>query len=215
MSIASTDVLSTIQRSLQETVNGGLSWSSGQWTVDEVVGYLNQRQYQFLKESGILLKRTAVNTLPSVQRHSLPTDWIATHRVAWKSIDAEFTEIPRSDGWEADHIILDWPYNQVTNHPTVYTDGEVPTLEFETMPSVNVSGELQVLHSYLSTLIPSPPAAANLTVLDEFEPAIRWGVIADMLNKMGRANDPGRADYAEARYREGVASARVILAGWM
>lgn len=215
MAISSVDSISTVQRALQETVDGGLSWASGHWTVAEVVGYYNQRQYQFLKETMILLKRSTINTLPSVQRHDYPTDWIATHRLVWESIDDEFTEVPRSDGWEADHGILDWPYNQVPDKPVLYTDGEVPTLQFETMPSVNVAGSLQVLHAHLSTIIPTPPAAANLTVPDEFEPAVRWGVISDMLSKVGRAHDPQRAQYANARYLEGVAAARIILGGWM
>jgi len=212
MAIADTVVLSDIQRSLLETVNSGASYSSQQWTAAEVIGYLNNRQDQFLKDSGILLKRATVNTLPSVLRHALPSDWIMTQRIAWESLDSVFTEVPRGDGWEADHVLLDWPYNQDLTKPAIYTDGEVPTLEFETFPGIGVSGILHVLYAYVGTTLTG--GGVNMSVPDEFVPAIKWGVVEDMLSKVGRAQDPDRAAYAKSRYDEGVAAAKAILAGW-
>ena len=54
----------------------------------------------------------------------------------------------------------------------------------------------------------------KFTVPDECVPAIKWGVIADMLSKIGRAHDPERAAWAEQQYQEGVEATKIILRGW-
>lgn len=214
MSISDQTVLNDIQLTLLETANSGASWSSNKWTASEVVGYANKRQYDFLRRTGILLKRSNLNTFAYVNRLELATDHIETHRVVWRDINVSpnvYTEIPRSDGYEADHAVLDWPANAATL-PAAYTDGEVPSLQLQLMPAPSVGGQVQVLHSYLSTLLTA--AGVNFIVPDEFVPALKWGIMADMLGKVGRAHDPARAEYCESRYAEAVEAAKIMLSGW-
>lgn len=213
MAITDQTVLNEIQGHLVEPQDNGATWASGHWTVSEVIGHLNNIQYDFLKRTQILLKRGSLATLPEVFRHDLPVDLISIHRVVWKSADtpAVYTEVPRSDGWEADHTTLDWPY-EFAQVPKGYTDGELPSLQIETFPAVNVAGQLQVLYSYLSTLLTG--LGVNFTVPDEFVPCIKWGVMADMLGKVGRGHDPQRAEYCSQRYEEGIEAAEIMLSGW-
>lgn len=213
MAITDQQVLSEIQLHLQETpADFGVTWYSGQWTAAEVLNYLNYRQYRFLKETYILLKRATVSVLPNTTRQNLPTDWVCTQRCVWQANDGSFVEIPRGDGWEADHALVDWPYNQGTR-PQIYTDGEVPTLQIETIPASNQPGAIGLLYAYQPTLLTG--AGTNFTVPDEFVPAIKWGTISDMLAKVGRAHDPERAAYCEQRFNEGVQAAQIMLNGWM
>lgn len=215
MAVTDQNVLNEIQAHMVEGVqDGGTSWPSGLWTVAEVIAYANQRQYRFLKETSCVLKRATLVTVPSVQRHPLPTDWIVTRRLVFRSSGspAVFTEVPRGDGFEADHLLLDWPFNSASV-PRLYMDSEIPNLFIQTAPSVNVSGLLQILYTALSTLLSNTGVA--FTVPDEFTPAVKWGTMADMLWKSGRAHDPERAGYCEARWQEGVAAANVMLAGWL
>src|SRR5689334_107777 len=173
MAVTDQQVLAELQEHLVEPVDNGATWPSGLWSVAEVTGYLNQRQYDFMKRTLLLITGpTALSTLAFVTRHAQPTDWIATQRVAWKDPSGTFTEVPRADGWEADHAILDWPNNASTQPPKGYTDGEVQTLTLETFPACSVAGQLQELYVALSATLSNSGVA--FTVPDEFVPAIKW-----------------------------------------
>lgn len=215
MSVTDQQILNEMQYHLVEPADNGLTWPSGQWTATEVIQLLNQRQNQFLKETMILLKRTALaQVLPEVVRHALPADWIVTQRIVWKATNGTYTEVPRSDTMEATNSIINWTFNfGDEDKPQLYNDAEAQTLTILTMPAVDVSGELQILYAYLGTALTG--LGVNLTVPDEFAPTIKWGTLADMLSKLGRAYDTLRSQYCEQRYREGVEAARMMLSGWM
>lgn len=213
MAITDQEVLGEIQDHLLEPPNGGVSWASGKWTADEVIALADSRQKQFMKESSILLRHQSLaSVLPWVTRHDLPEDWIATQRAVWLDADGSYTEIPRGDTWEATNAIFQWTY-QAVYKPQLYTDGEAQTLLLQTMPPVDANGEIQILYVYLSETLTG--AGVNFSVPDEFVPCIKWGIMEDMLSKIGRATDPIRAAYCGQRYREGVEAARIMLAGWM
>jgi hypothetical protein len=214
LAVTDQNVLNECQYALIETPNNGASWGSGLWTTSEVINYLNQRQFDFLKRTALLMARATLNTIPQEVRQALPSDWITTQRVAWLDAGTNLiTEVPRGDGWEADHGIPTWPYDNAPGPPLLYTDGEVPNLQLEIMPPTQASGVLQILYVNLSATLSNSGVA--FTVPDEWTPCIKWGVIADMLGKVGRGHDPQRASYAESRYQEGVEAAKLALQGWM
>ena len=64
--------------------------------------------------------------------------------------------------------------------------------------------------------IPTDPTGlgVDLVVPDEWAVCLKYGVMADMLSKLGRGNDPARSQWAEQLYQEGVLSARLTMAGW-
>lgn len=249
--VVNTGLLNEIQYHLVEPPDFGTTWPSGLWTTTEVSNYITQRARQFVKDTGITMKRTTISTIPGVTRHPLPTDWVATRRLVWKNnLTSVFSSVERSDEWDLDHGRVDWMYNTEPK-PIVYTEVEIPSLQIQTAPSVNVAGVLEILYVPVVTafdtaigaqggfFIDSLPifqgslqpytasdlsvmatfgfgingAASSSTIPSEYWPAIKWGTIADMLSKIGRAYDPGRAAYAESRYQEGVAASRLgILA---
>ena len=65
--IADNAILEEIQYHLLEPPNLGAEWTTGLWTVAEVVGYANQRQQQFLKEAPVLFGRALIT-----KRDNLP-----------------------------------------------------------------------------------------------------------------------------------------------
>lgn len=82
MGLSDKQVITEIQDSLGEPETPGV-WTSGHWTAAEVLAYFNQRQYQFLRDTGVVLKIGTLPTSPNVLRHPLPTDWVATRQVAF------------------------------------------------------------------------------------------------------------------------------------
>jgi hypothetical protein len=129
----------------------------------------------------------------------------------WRSSEREYNELPRSDGWELDHGYEAWQ-RDVVDQPIAYMDAETPQLEIQTAPATSHAGVLEVLYVALGDVLSNTGIA--FTVPQEFVPSIKWGVLADMLSKVGQAHDPARATYAEARFQEGVVAAQLMLRGW-
>ena len=245
MSITAADVLLEVQEHFIEPLDGGASWASGFWSPSEVLHYLANRQKQFLKETGILLKRALVTTTLNTTSQPYPSDWIATYRMIWRTSANVFSEVARGDGWEADHGVPTWPVTAAAK-PLLFYDSEGASLNFRIAPAANVAGGLQLLYTYSPSLstgvnggrfnlvdfngLPTGTVSAaqrtSLTsfgftivgvafdVPDEFVPGIKWGTMADMLSKVGRAQDPARAAFCESRYRQSVEAAKMILNGW-
>jgi hypothetical protein len=212
VSVTDQAILGEIQDSLGDTNNSGASWSSGEWTAGEVIALTNQRQRQFLRETGVVLTQTTITTNPNILRHNLPTDWVATRRVAWLDVLGNVTSIPSGDNFEMDLFRSDWPYNQDVTTPRIYSDADQANLILETAPAIASPGVLNFLYVALSALLSN--SGVLYTVPDECVPAIKWGVVADMLSKVGRAHDPLRAQWAEDQYREGVEATKIVLKGW-
>lgn len=211
MAITDQQILGELQEAMVEPNDSGATWPSGLWTASEVITLLDNRQNQFLKETGILVSRSALATTPNVQRQPLPSDCMFVLRIVWQAPDGTWTEIPRGDSFEMDEALSTWPITMEAK-PRTYADAEVPTLQIQLQPATSVGGVAWALYFALGTALTG--AGVNLTVPDEFAGTIKWGVVSDMLSKVGRALDRGRATWAEERYREGVEAAKLILSGW-
>lgn len=206
-----TALLSDVQRLVVEPVDGGLTFPSGLWTAAEVLGYLTQRQNQFLKES---LSIIGTNILPVLANQSvvnLPEDWMATAHVAWQAADGTWHPVYPGDSTQADYGSPGWAAT-ITTVPLTWTDAETPTASLRLMPPPSQPGTLVILYAAIA----DPPTGGGtlLTVPDDFCVFVRYGVLADMFNKQGRAYDPARAQACEARFREGVDLVVGILKGW-
>ena len=203
------ELLTEAQNATAEPTNGGTSWASGLWTVQEVIDYANHRQHRFLKDSGILLGLADISTVPLTIQHPLPADCVEIHRVVWHSADDVFTPLFRGDAWEADNADPSWPYTTVTI-PIVWLDMESPFGYFRTMPPVNDVGRLEIGYVALAETL-SNAGAVDVQVPDEFAPAVKYGILADMFSKVGRANDPARAQYCEQRFELGILTAQMLI----
>ena len=219
---------------------------SEQWTRDELLSYLRNRQNEFLKNTAVLMKRDTITYTPGVANQPLPEDWMITQRVVWNA-SGSYKELPRTDTWDADYGDPAW--TTPTTTPFVYSDSEEPSLELRVIPpAAAATGQPEILYIYQDPILPSRfnstmridefapyprvagmpiqdryrwtsvglsiPIPATLVILDMFNHAIKYGVMADMLTKIGRAQDVTRATYCEARYQEGIEAAAILLAGW-
>jgi len=210
--IVDRDLLKEIQLSLvEDPVDSGQSYTSGLWSAQEVIDYLNQRQDEFLKLTAIRLRRSRISTIPQVQRHPLPEDWISTQRVAFVDPGGRKRSLHRVDHHELDNALEGWQHRS-TRRPRFYTDGNLPTHTIEIAPQGFDGGVLEVLYVALGQALSN--TGVPLTVPAEFASPVKWGVLASMLGKVGRAHDARRAEYCEMRFQEGVEAAKMILQGW-
>lgn len=211
MALTDQDVLDTIQGYMLEPQDGGLTWGSGFWTVDEVIGYLNNRQRELLvKTACVLLRDDATPVVANALRTSVPTAMIELRFVAFHAQDGSFWPIPRADPLQADLYRPDWTYN-AKQIPDAYSTAETPNLQLELLPASTLGGVLDLLG------IPVARALSNngqaFAVPDDLTDTILFGAMADMWKKPGRATSDERAAYCEQRWRMGVELVNLLLDG--
>lgn len=207
MAVQDTDLLTELQLVLQE--DG--TFSNGIWLLQEVLGYANQRQMRFLKDTGIISATWAIPWIPGEILQPLPGDWVRTITVLWHDLLSDkWTPLPSSDSFEFDHVNIRG--YTTPGFPQAYRDADTPTLTLGIEPPPAAPGEIELIGIPLSEVLDG--SGIFFTVPDEWVPYLKYGVYADMLGKDGRGQDLLRARYAEQRYTEGVALAAALVEGF-
>lgn len=207
------ELLNEIQYHMLETPNDGASWISELWTDTEVLSYINSRQQRFLTETGIVVSRATLTTIPNTPRHTLPQDWIATRRMVWKTLTGNSYTPVHKMSWEtADNGAITWPHDTGVSRPNGYIESSdmTRTLEVHLVPAVSDGGILQAW--YLAQPTEVLGSGTTFSLPDECLAIIKWGVMADMLSKEGRSHDPERAAYCELRWQEGIDITKATMA---
>ena len=208
MAVTDRQLLESIQYTVIEPADLGATWPSGLWTLAEILAYANQRQYRFMKDTGLIVTSASITANTGAGNlFDLPTTWISTYRAAWKQSGA-YRTLHRSDTWEADNGIPTWEVT--TGTPKLYLDSDTPTLKIQVAPAPDTNGTIEILYVALTTALTQTPAV-NLTIPDEFAPYMKYGILADMLSKIGRGQDLERAAYCEERWAEGIALAQLLV----
>lgn len=207
MSIPDTDQLAEIASTLIEDS----AFSSGLWSFTEVLGYLNQRQYRFLKETQLVAAWGTIPWTPGQPDSDLPTDWIATICARWYDAALNtYHVLPPSDSFELDHAD---PQTALTvGTPAAYRESDAGTLRLTIGPPPIASGEVELLYVALSEVLDG--TGILFTVPDEWVPYLQFGALADLFGKDGRGQDLLRSRYCEQRYAEGIALAQSAYDGW-
>jgi hypothetical protein len=209
VSVTDADQLTEIQATLQEDS----TFSNGLWSLAEVLGYFNYRQYRFLVETKIIAAQVTIGWTPGVAQQPLPVDWIATIGAVWHDFaSGEYTTLPHSDYFGMDHVLGPLGANTV-GYPQAYRETDTTeTLTGAVSPAPAAPGELSLLYVSLSEILDGQGQIFD--VPDDWVPYLKYGVYADMLGKSGRGQDLLRARYAEQRYQEGIVLAQSLLQGW-
>lgn len=204
------EVLTQIQYNLVEPPDGGQSWLSGLWTRDEVLAALNTRARQFLRDTQAVTKFTQIAVTLGTDPIVLPDDWIATLAANWRLLTGERTTLTTGDVFEADLAAPTW--SSTGGSPLLLLDDQSDTLTCRLAPVPDVDGVLELL--YVALPVTATGANVDLEIPDELLDQMRYGTLADLLGKVGRGNDPMRADYCQERFELGEMLTEMILRGW-
>lgn len=192
----SCDLLEEIQFHLLIPPDRGQTWDL--WTLAEILGYLNQRITDFLGKTWLLTE--TYSSTESGSTVSLPP-LIDIIRVAWNG-----SPLQPLDKLAADSLSPGWETTSGT--PYGYIENPQDPGDISLVPLPSTSGTFHMIYVPIPSLVSA--TCGPLPVPDLFTWAIKWGVVADCLSKQGEASDPERASYAEKRYEEGIALAKLL-----
>lgn len=208
--VGDTEFLNDLQWLLVEPQDGGVSWPSGLWSVTEVLAAINRVQSEFLRRTEVTAAWAALPVTAGDGTVDLPTDYILTEDAVFAD-GTSATPLARADDWGLDRAIQTW--EGTPGPPIVYAEADAPDLlEALLGPTPSVNGILYLL--YVANGAPiANDGTTSFTVPDEATVTILFGVLRDLLNKVGRGEDLARAKYCEQRFEEGVLIWQLLLEG--
>jgi hypothetical protein len=185
-------------------------WSgTGQFSIAQLQVALQNRLNRFLGDTGCTVTRQLVsNPPPPSEVVSLPDGALDVRRTAWRPLPPptghpSYPAYPmgRMDEWSEQAYVPGAAQNPT--QPYGYSTYGVPPVAIRMIPPPLDEGaidSLLVLSGATVNLDPLNPVA--LGIPDNLSPALKWGVLADMLASDGPSRDYARAAYCERRYGE-------------
>src|SRR5262245_15312311 len=208
------DIIQSVQFALLETATVQTSWTgTEQFTYTDITNALQNRMNQFLSDSAIVVTHSnvdwAVLTVGNLQQE-LSQNTIDIRRVAWLQDPPTpyYNTLWREDERSFTGGFPLWP-GQPQTPPESYTIMGPPPLTIRIEPPTAADGTLDILTVDSTTLNPSLLPTV-LGIPDDLTPAIKWGVLADLLGKDGIASDQVRSDFCEKLYPQYVQLALLL-----
>lgn len=214
MAVIDQDILNELQRvTLEGLGDNGVTWPSLMWTQAEVLGYLNQRQNRWLAATCLCWTVLETVIVANQADQPMPADWVATVFNAWKTSAGDYDELPKFDALSFDYALSTWPTLTATT-PKGYLEADGDTLTTQVVPiPTDVGAAIERYYVALGTTLDASGVA--FSVPDEFTPCIKYGVLADMFNKVGQAANLELVAACEQRWEEGVQLGMLMATeGW-
>lgn len=206
------ELLSEVQLAVLEPVDGGATWPSEVWTLDEVLDNVNAAVRSLLRDTMILVVRTDLALIAGATAATLPDDWLKTISVTAFDQNNNAHPLHEADLFELDHANPRW--DGLTAPPPAfiaYGDFESTTLTIRVGPAVNFDTTIEVVYAYRPAEVTGRGAA--LPVQDIFASVIKYGTLETMLSKVGRMQDPKRAAYCRQRVDVATLAADLLMKG--
>lgn len=186
---------------------------TGQFTFQQLQAALQQRLNRFIGESGqVNTQQTLVGA--GAELIDLPDDVMDVRRAGWVPIPQSTPPanptypMGRLDEWAAQAYLPAAAQNPL--QPENYSVFGTGPLQLRLIPPPNPAGNLDCIFVVAGLAVNlNPLAPVVLRIPDDLSPALKWGVLADLLGTDGPSRDYARAMYCEQRYREFVQLARI------
>jgi hypothetical protein len=210
------------------------SWvGTGQFTLSQIQTALQNRLNRFLGDTGCRVVQQLVGAPPPPSEiTSLPSGTTDVRRVAWSIPNPGLTWAQVMVQWQNANFqwqgagnYIGYPLGRIDewaeqayapqsvqnpSQPISYSVYSVGPQQLRLVPPALSSGGLDCLLVLSGVTVNINPAApVILQIPDDLTPALKWGVLADLLGSDGPSRDYPRAAYCEQRYSEFVQLARV------
>jgi|WetSurMetagenome_2_1015567.scaffolds.fasta_scaffold02468_13 hypothetical protein len=200
------DLITDIEYHFQEppTTIWPAGWTgTAMFTLDDLSHALQKRRNKFLAETGVFITRTVQSSgVPTGGRIGLQDTVIDIRRLArtntgiiinlWRVDENELTAFDST--WSA----------AAAQDPAYFSVLSSQPLVVQLAPAPSAAATIDLLT--INTGTDFTPTASNtiIGIPDDMSWIIKWGAMADLLQKDSPSQDKARADYCEKRYQHGV-----------
>ncbi|HXC61981.1 MAG TPA: hypothetical protein VNV63_04855, partial [Nitrospiria bacterium] len=154
--------------------------------------------------------------IPPANRVTLADSVIDVKRAAWIDQSHNYSTLWKTDEWASESFNFGWSTNP-ENPPSSFSTAVVPPTTLSVIPPPQASGQIELITTNSGSAL-NPATPILLGIPDDFCWVVRMGALADLLGREGQSRDEKRAQYAEARWKEGIALAKQftsILTGYI
>lgn len=195
---------------LEPTLTYPVWTGTGQFYLEQLQAALQNRLNQFLGDTGCTVVQITVNDSAPTESIALPDAALDVRRAAWvASAGPPAVEYPlgRADEWAEQAYDPGYIPVAVPSNYALFTDNP---LALRIVPPPSLAGAVDLLLVEAGPAVNLDPSSpVILGIPDDLSPALKWGVLADLLSADGQARDQARASYAEQRYQEIVQLAKL------
>lgn len=180
------------------------------WTPDEMIGYVNYAETDFLRRTGILKYDTTQVMAPGATiLVTKPTGAMMIERISFNG-----KRLRRQTSWDMQRENPEWR-NSASGPPRYWHEDHLPVdqLELDRIPAAG--GSLRIFYDKIPVMHKLAPDGflEFIAVPDCWEPYIRWEVLSQALTRDGDGQDVQRGHYAHQRYLLGVSLAKRFITG--
>lgn len=207
--VTDVDLYTIIEYHLLEPPTGATWTGTLQFNINDLIKDVQIRRDQLLFETGCTLARSVQATNQHTS-NGVPETVMDIRRLAWLP-GSTYSNTPlfRDDLWAQNSYARST--SRTPGQPSIYKQSTQPPLSFYTDVPPAVAGNYELLTvnagAILSALTPT-----TLIVPDDWCWGIKWGALAELLNRESSARDPMRAAYCEQRYKQAVAGLKSAAA---
>ncbi len=207
LTVTDNSIMTQIEYHLLEplTSNYPLAWTgSKQFNVNDLLSAIQRRRDETLSITSCQISESQIPV--PVGRVVLSDSVIDVRRVAWlPDTGLGYTNSPLfpADGLEKEFFEAGWTID-AQGIPNLWLASSEPPLSFDVDRVAPVPGSFDLLTVNTGSAL-STAAPTVLGVPDDWAWVVKWGALADLLSRESNAKDALRAQYAEKRYREGLA----------
>lgn len=197
-------VLSLIEYHLLEPQSGITSspaWAgTSMWAQGPFLDSMTRRRNRFLEETASVIQHFSTPTIDAGTTRVVLQGVLETRRVSWVDATGNQTLLWRDDEFAANSYNPNWMVTPDT--PVIYSLAVTQPFTLQLIPPPVDIGFLDILAIAPGPAPLVPSTGVVLGIPDNYQGAISFGTMADLLSQDGPATDIQRAEYANQRYLE-------------
>lgn len=201
--VTDTDLYSLMQYHLLEPPTGGTWTGTSQFSIADLSLALGRCRDEAIQAANCnQLNPAALSSTPNQRIAVLDDTWLDVARARWMPVGNPAVTLVRTDDTALNYYQAGY-LQTPSGMPSQYNVASLPplVLEVDVPPADPGEYDLLVLASG-GTL--APPAASLLHVPNDNTWTLKWGVLADLLDRESEATDHLRAAYCRQRYTDGL-----------
>lgn len=210
MTVTNHDMVQAIEYALLEPPTPTQWTGTAQFTLAQVSEAIAGRRDAFRQQTGMVVSyaETAVAVPDASGRIDLDETVLSVRRAAWRvTATGVLQPLRLTDEWSLNAYSRTWPTS--TQPPSMYSVTATPPITIQVAPPPAGAGTLALVSVDRGDPFTVPATSGLLGIPDDWAWVVKYGALADLLQRDGLALDPERAAYCQQRWEQGIALARV------